>query len=406
MKSNLLTAVIIVACLSLSQGSRAGEPAPTSEIHGGPALIWKFSTSAPIVSSPVVSDGLVFFGGHDSLFYAVDLSSGALSWKLPTGGQIRSTPLVDSGVVYFLSGDGLLRAARVGSGELIWTFATGGDREHDFADYYQSSPTLSDGILYFGSGDGHVYAVRTSDGSLVWKFLTGDVVHATPAVDSNRVFVGSFDGYFYALDKTTGALVWKFKSVGQTYFPKGEFSGSPVVRDGRVFVGARDYNFYALDRDGGFCHWNKAFPRGWALPCLVSDTTLYVGTSDDRLLLALDPATGREYWRTNLGFNIFGGLAVADTIGYVGTLLGKLYGIDLRTGAIAWTFATDGYGRNHRKYFKPDDSFRDDIFEIVTSNEAFVGVEHEIGAFFSTPALADEYLVVTSTDGTVYCFRR
>jgi outer membrane protein assembly factor BamB len=404
------TAMSLLLCIGIGPGVCSAEPpsatGDTIPVPSLPTLAWTFPTSAPIVSSPVIRAGRVYFGGFDSALYAIDLHSGNAIWKVPTGGRIRSTPVVTDSVVYFLSGDGRMRAVHAATGAPIWTFATGGEREHDFADYYDSSPTLFRGVLYFGSGDGHVYAVSERDGVLRWKFLTGDVVHARPAVDSSGVFVGSFDGIFYALRLTTGDPVWTFKSVGQRYFPKGEFSGSPTLYGGLIFVGARDYNFYAIDQAGGYCHWNKSFARGWALPNAIADTVLYMGTSDDRLLLAVRPSSGYEYWKVNLGFNIFGGLAAEGTVGYVGTLQGKLYGIDLRTGAVNWTFTTEGYDRNHLEYFKPDDTFRDDIFEIVTSNEAFVDVEHEVGAFFSTPALTAEYLVATSTDGNVYGFRR
>ena len=312
-----------------------------------PVLVWKFKTDAPIISSPIVNAGTVFFGGLDSSVYAVDLHAGVLKWELQTGGEIRSTPLVWNGIVYVTCGDGLLRAIDENTGSLKWTFATEGERKYDFADYYQSSPVIDRDRVYFGSGDGCLYAVRTLDGTLIWKYRTGDVVHATPALDSSRVYVGSFDGYFYAVDRVSGELAWRFKSVGHYYFPKGEFQGSPSVSGSLVYVGARDFNFYAIDRERGFCHWNKAFPRGWALANVIEDTTLYIGTSDDRLLIAARPSSGREYWKTNLNFNIFGKLAVADSVGYIGTLLGKVYGIDLRSGAIMWTFATDGYEQNH-----------------------------------------------------------
>jgi outer membrane protein assembly factor BamB len=379
---------------------------PAHKASGTPALTWKFHAASPFISSPIVKDDLVLVGGLDSTFYALDLATGALVWKVHTSGEIRSTAMATESAVCFLSGDGLVRYLDLHTGKPIWTFSTGGERKHDFADYYQSSSVQFDSLIYFGSGDSTIYALNIRDGSLVWKYHTGDVVHARPAVDSLRLYVGSFDGYFYALDRLTGKLIWKFKSVGHDYFPKGEFQGSPTLYQDIVFVGARDYNLYALDREKGYCHWNKSFPRGWALPTVVHDTTLYVGTSDDRVQLSLDPSTGHEFWRTNLKFNIFGSIAIADSIGYVGTLMGKLFGLNIRTGEIVWTFNTDGYETNHLTYFKPDDSFRDDIFEKVKSNEAFIGVEYQIGAFYSAVAVADHYLVAASADGSIYCFKR
>lgn len=309
-------------------------------------------------------------------------------------------------MVYFVSGDGNLYCLDKSNGQKLWSFDMGPEVKYDFADYYHSSPVLHQGLLYVGSGNGHLYVIDPGTGAKLWEFATGGPIHATPAVAKGRIFVGSFDGYFYAINAQSGEMLWKFKSVGHRYFPRGEFMGSPAIGPDLVYVGARDYNLYALDQDSGFCHWNKAFVRGWALANTVRDSILYTGTSDDRVLVASGLRSGREFWRAELGFNIFGGLAIDDSIGYVGTLIGKLQAVNLRTGALLWSFATDGYSRDHLKYFKPDDSFRDDIFEIVKSDEAFIGVEYEIGAIFSTPLVAGDRILVTSTDGTLYCLKR
>jgi len=397
------TAVVLALFLYLPCGAQVDSPESKT---APPTPAWQYVVNAPIISSPVVSNQSVYFGGLDSQFYALDIRSGAPKWKFAAHGEIRSTAAVGGEKLYFVSGDGNLYCLDLTSGKEVWFFRTQGEKKHDFADYHQSSPILYNDRLYFGSGDGNIYAINTSDGSLAWKFTTGDVVHGTPAVDGNRLFVGSFDGYLYALDVTTGALLWKFKAVGQRWFPKGEFQGSPAVGGGLVFIGSRDFNLYAVDQEKGYCHWNKQFTRGWALVNRVIDTILYTGTSDDRVLIAARLEDGVEKWRAKMHFNIFGGLATAGDVGYVGTLLGKLYAVDLKSGTELWAFSTDGYKKNRLKYFKEDDSFRDDIFDIVPSNEAFVGVEFEVGAFFSTPALTDKYIIVTSTDGTVYCLKK
>jgi eukaryotic-like serine/threonine-protein kinase len=182
--------------------------------------------------------------------------------------------------------------------------------------------------------------------------------------------------------------------------------GSPVVSDKLVFIGSRDFNLYAIDREKGYCHWNKSYPRGWALANVFHDSVLYVGTSDDRVLIAADPRLGRELWRTNVGFNIFGAPSFSASMAYVGTLMGKVYALDLKSGEVRWTFGTDGYKKNRLKYFKEDDSYRDDIYSIIKSNEQLVDVEYELGAIFSTPIIYGDKMFITSTDGSIYCLKR
>ena len=84
-------------------------------------------------------------------------------------------------------------------------------------------------------------------------------------------------------------------------------------------------------------------------------------------------------------FLVFGNNAYSDGMLYVGTTIGKLHGIDLNTGEKIWSFETETYRKNRYKYFKSDDSYRDDIYSIIKSNEQFLDVECELGGIFSTP---------------------
>ncbi len=368
-----------------------------------PTVRWTFATSGPFYGSPVVAGDLVFVGGLDSVLHAVSLESGTERWHFRTGGGIRSAVAFDEKRLYLNGGDGTIYCLDRAAGSVVWKFATKGERQYDFADYFHSSPLLAGGTLYVGSGDGSVYALRASDGTVRWSFPTGGVVHTTPALAGGRLFVGSFDGYVYAIDAESGALAWKFKTVGHRYFPRGEVQGSPVVAGDVVIVGARDYNVYALDREKGFAHWNKAFGRGWGLRMTVQDSVLYIGSSDERIHVAADPATGTEYWRVAMEFLVFGGDAVGDTVLYLGTTNGKVHAHSRRGGERLWSFATPSYEKARFKYFQADDTYRSDIYSIIRSNEQFLDVEVELGGVFSTPVLSGGRLLFSSTNGTLTC---
>jgi len=377
-----------------------------------PATAWKYKVNAPIISSPIISDGLAFFGALDSTVYAVDVATGALKWKLKTNGEIRSTVTIAGNNIYLAGGNGVLSCIDKVSGKPVWRILFDnnalfiGERRYDFADYYHSSPLIHENVIYLGSGSGKIQAFTADKGELLWSFAAGDIVHNTATIFGDLLYVGSFDGYLYALNRQSGALVWKFKTVGQQYFPDGEVQGFPAAGLGAVYFGSRDYNLYAIDQRGGYARWNRKFEGGWALSNTIKDSVLYVGTSDDRLLLALDALTGREKWRTNVKFNIFGGCAFTPSLVYVGTLWGKLHAVDRKTGAIKWSFATDGYNAHHLKYFKPDDTYRDDIGSVLKSPAHFIAAEYRMGGIFSTPAISGDMMVVTSSEGIVYGLKR
>jgi eukaryotic-like serine/threonine-protein kinase len=409
---------VLFACLFLFCGllarSQPSIPDPGAgsdqpDIGRAPTQLWKLHAGGAVFSSPVVSDGLVYFGALDSLLYAVDIQKGSISWTFRTQGQIRSTVCIKSDRLFLAGGDGILYCLDKKSGVLVWKWVISptaiflGERKYDFADYYHSSPIFYNNVLYFGSGDGRINAVSADKGKLVWSYQADDIVHGTPAIFEDKLFVGSFGGNVFALQCANGNLVWKFKSVGQAYFPKGEMQGSPVVANGLVFVAGRDYNVYALDADKGYSHWNRKFNYGWGLGNAVHDSVLFVGTSDDRALFGFDPETGRQLWKTDVKFNIFGPPAFTHSLVYVGTILGRLLAMEARTGKIVWVYNTEGLSANRKKYFKEDDSFVDTIDKILVAPADWLDMENKLGGIFSTPALSDGRIVITCVDGSVYC---
>src|SRR4051794_29442631 len=112
MKHNLL--IVIAMNWALIGGAQ-------TMFHGGPErsgvlpgeapvqfhrVKWRFATGDRVVSSPVLENGVLYFGSDDHNIYAVDASSGVQKWKRTTGGPVPATPAVAGGVVYAGSYDG------------------------------------------------------------------------------------------------------------------------------------------------------------------------------------------------------------------------------------------------------------------------------------------------------------
>src|SRR5581483_3256984 len=143
---------------------------------------WKFKTDARVTSSPAVANGIVFFESYDGNLYAVDAATGKQKWKFATGGEHRftaphlhgslpitekmpdpfdlylSSPVVSNGIVYFGSGDTNIYALNSSDGSLKWKFQTG--------DVVHASPALADNTLYIGSWDSYFYALDAASGKL------------------------------------------------------------------------------------------------------------------------------------------------------------------------------------------------------------------------------------------------
>ncbi len=375
-----------------------------------PSVQWRFKIKQPIFSSPVASEGVAFFGALDSTVYAVDMQNGSLKWKLRTNGEIRSNLVLHNNQLLLAGGNGVLSCIDKNSGKPIWRALFDNnalylaERRYDFADYYHSSPLVHNNVIYIGNSSGLMQALKAENGEQIWSFKAGDIIHSTAVVVKDKLCFGSYDGNVYALNIKDGSLAWKFKSVGQQYFPKGEFNTSPAANNNTVFIGSRDFNSYALNVNSGQANWNKVF-LAWAPSYTVRDTVVYIGTSDDRLLLAVDARNGREFWKINVKFNVFGNCAVTPASVYVPTIWGRLLAVDPKTGNIQWTFDTDGFKAHHDKYYKKDDSFRDDIGSILKSPLEWIAAEYRMGGIWSTPLVAGDRIIITTADGTVYCLK-
>ncbi|MEJ0031944.1 MAG: PQQ-binding-like beta-propeller repeat protein [Bacteroidota bacterium] len=371
-----------------------------------PTVQWRFKIKAPIIGSPVAADGVAFFGALDSMMYAVDIQTGSLKWKLRTNGEIRSTPIVHNNQLFLAGGNGVLACIDKNSGKRLWSAVFDynalflAERRYDFADYYHSSPIVHNNVIYLGSGDGNMHAFKVENGELLWTFKTGDIIHNTAVVVKDKLCFGSFDGYVYALKLSDGSLAWKFKAVGQKIFPKGEINSSAAANDNTIFIGSRDFNSYAINVDGGYAIWNMTW-AAWAPSYTVKDTVVYIGTSDDHVLMAVDARNGQQIWKMDTKFNIFGKCVVTPTAVYVGTIWGRLLAVDPKTGLLKWIFDTDGHTANHDNYFKKDDTYQDKVLSMAPVQ--WIAAEYKMGGIWSTPLVVGEKILITTAEGTLYC---
>ena len=384
---------------------------------------WKFQTGDRVVSSPVYSDGVIYFGGDDGNVYAVDAADGRQLWKRKTGGPVPATPAIDGQLLYVGSYDGKFYALEKRTGIPRWKFATDGERRFeakglhgiqprnqtiaDPFDVYLSSPVVGGGAVYFGSGDGHVYALDAASGELKWKFSTGDVVHASPAYANGVVYFGSWDSYFYAVDAMTGAEKWRFHGGEDPAFHNQVgFQSSPAVVNGVVYTGCRDSNLYAIDAATGKEKWRFNNATSWVTTSpAVTQGKVVFGTSDSSLYFVLDAETGKQIVRQQGDAYHFSSPAIAGKTVFVGVLNGALVARDLDSGEMLWEFRTEASKRNDGWILTADRKFNAPMLFWSTWREAPIVASVQqfgIGSVFSSPLVVGGVVYVGSADGSGY----
>jgi eukaryotic-like serine/threonine-protein kinase len=115
-------------------------------------LAWKYDTGSPIVCSPALYDGKLFFGNLDGDFYILSRVTGEKIKMLKLGSQVRSSPSINARHVYITTNNGRIYNLDCDNLEILWHSRIGsGSRQ------LQSSPALWKGNLYIGDMDGNMY---------------------------------------------------------------------------------------------------------------------------------------------------------------------------------------------------------------------------------------------------------
>ena len=389
-------------------------------------VVWKYKTEGRVISSPVISDGVVYVGSTDQSLYALSQADGSLKWKFATRGPILSSPAVGSGLVYFGSLDGNIYAVDVTTGKERWRFATKGERRFtapgihgamprtermpDPFDVFMSSPTLANGTLFVGSGDQNVYALDMMTGALKWTFPTGDVVHASPAVSGGVVYIGSWDRNLYALDATTGKERWRYTTGNDTViYNQIGIASSAAVADGLVFVGGRDGKFHVVDAATGKAKWVHDNRGGWTIASpAVHRGVVYFPTSDGTRFKALDAVTGATKFDLQNKAISFSSPAIAGDLVLFGSSDGYLNAVSLTDGTMRARFQTDGSKANGARF--TDSTGRmvtGGMYPDRTLDGMMIGMRTmmTLGSVLSSPTVVGGVVFFGSTDGNVYAVR-
>src|SRR4051812_9225875 len=242
-------------------------------------------------------------------------------------------------------------SAQAANLKLKWAF--GFDGENAAA----ANPTIAGDRVFVGSGSGRVFALGLKDGCTHWTFKADGGVRAAVIVGETQngvtaAYFGDVRAFVYSVDATTGTLRWK-KQVDT--HRAARVTGSPVLYGGRLYVPVSSVE----EATGAQATYECCTFRG--------------------SIVALDPATGNELWKTYMiaeapaprgknakGVQLWGpaGAAVwsAPTVDpvtkslYVATGDGytlpaasatdAIVALDLETGAIKWitqTTANDAF---------------------------------------------------------------
>lgn len=245
---------------------------------------------------------------------------------------------------------------------LLWSFQTGS--------WIISSPVLGFGRVYIGSSDGKLYSINLTDGSQVWEFDTGDDIEASPLLLDGAIYVGNLSGEFFSLDARTGQVRWKYKCTNSIY-GSANWVRDPKDQKLLILVGSYDNRIYCLDAATGKLNWSYETDN-YINGAPATDGVHVVFGGCDELLHILSVLDGKKTGEVWAGSYIPGSAALVENRAYLGHYGNKLVCIDTDEKKIVWEYEDEDH---------PD-------------------------AFFSSPAVGKDRVLIGSRDGYLHCVNR
>jgi outer membrane protein assembly factor BamB len=171
-----------------------------------------------------------------------------------------------------------------------WQVSLGGKGGAGFA------PAVRPEAIYAASPEGTLVSVDPATGTQRWRVSAGKPLSAGVGADTLALVVGTDKGEVLAFD-TNGKPLWQTKV-------SSEVSGPPKPTDGTIIVWSLDGKIFGLSATDGTRKWvyQRATPpltvRRYA-GGVVSRGGLFTGTPGGRLL-GMDIATGALAWEGNV----------------------------------------------------------------------------------------------------------
>lgn len=241
-------------------------------------LIWKFKTQAPIHSSPVVQNNVLYVGSWDANLYAINVKNGSEKWHFETGTKmqfkgIQSSVTIADDLVYFGARDPFFFAVNKNTGKLAWKY----DAENS---WILSSGVIKDGIIYFGTSDtAALIGLDYKTGAEKFKFKTSGYIYGTPEILGNTAYFGDFTGNVYAVNLMSMGIEYSTFSL-----PTRELEAKKILNNGKL-----DFAFTAKETDLSlYANNKKVMTEFYKLGPIVSSVTIsdnkvYFGSANGSL---------------------------------------------------------------------------------------------------------------------------
>lgn len=322
-----------------------------SDLPSSPKLLWTASTGTHTTSSPVVSDGTVFFGNEKGTLTSIS-PEGKIKWKYEEGSLFEAAPLVFGNKIIIGSNQGNLIAVDKVTGKLVWKYAT----ENQISGSANIWTSGSKAGIVVGSYDYYLHCVAPRTGKMLWKVETENYINGTPAISREGIVFGGCDGMIRVVDPLSGRQKDTI-NIG-VYI-----ASSPALSEGMAYFGDYDGTIYCVSTVKGTIVWkvpgNEESGSVLAIPA-VGNGKVIIG-SESKFLYCYDSATGKLDWKYRTNGRITGSAVICGNKVLFTGMDGNITILNIADGKKIWSFnagtpiSTSPAVTNGRFYVLTDD---------------------------------------------------
>jgi outer membrane protein assembly factor BamB len=302
-------------------------------------VLWSTPMPGPSHATPIIWDDSVFATSPDPdanlLLICLDRGTGAVRWQktVGVGNQARGrnnmaspSPVTDGKTVWALFGTGDLAAFDF-SGKPLWARSLTKEYGRFVMNWiYGASPLLYKDRLYVQvlrrmPGESFLLCLDPQTGTNIWRHIRptdaieeSEEAYTTPmpmeCSGRTEIVVAGGD-YVTGHDAATGEELWRGGGLRNfQHLPDSRLVPSPVLADGMVFVcGAKRNPLLAFRECGtgditssGLAWSYSEYSTDCTTPLFYQDR-LYMLDGDKRVMVCLEPTTGRVIWKQPMGIS-------------------------------------------------------------------------------------------------------
>jgi outer membrane protein assembly factor BamB len=278
--------------------------------------------------------------------------------------------------------------------------------------FFKISPKLHGNSIYTADKSGLIMATDKKSAKTLWQKNIAKNIVSGPYIASNYLAVSTSDAHIALLDAKTGKLLW-LKPVSN------EILSSPIIANNKLLAKTIDGNLYAFSvKDGKklwvYEHGSPNLILKSASSPVVDKNYAIVGFADGKLDgVSLD--TGMLAWQRSIAYpngssdidslvDIDATPIVSGSIVYTAAYQGYITALSLESGQFLWrhklsTYKDLAYNRN--KLFATDS--QDVVMAFNRSNGSVAWRQTGLKARnVSAPAVRGNYVLIGDIEGVIH----